>query len=525
MGIAIPGLGSGLDVNSMITSLMQAESQPQTQLKTQQSANSVKAGAWTSLATIITSLQSAGEALNTPALVPAVTGTSSSPSLASVSIAASATPGSVTFRVKNLAGAQQLASSGLSATDTVDASTTVMSSWTGGTGSPAPTVTATNTLASTHHTVQVVGSGASAVALVDGTSQKWDANSNQVLTLADGTVVDFGGAATAGTFSVGIAKTSSGATVADLAAALTTAGGPARAALVDTGDGTTTPDTLVLTSNATGKVGALTVTSTYAPLNYHGEGPGTASGSHMTELAAATDATLVVGSGSGAMTISKPTNTVTDLLGGATISLVAADPDTDVTVSIARDTSGTVKKVQDLVTDLNGALSWIGTNTAWDSTKNTGGPMTGESGVRDVADGLVRAMQTMPATGSLHALADLGITLQRDGTYAVDSTKLQSALTADPDGFATYVSSLAGAIATSATAATGTDGAITLGKAATATTDKQLQDEIDSWTSRLSDIQTRYEKMFSDLDVAMNQLKSQQSQLTSALASLPTNSG
>ena len=63
MGLSIGGLGSGLDTQSIISQLMAAEAGPQNTLKAALSTNTVKAGAWTSLTTIVAGLQGKADAL------------------------------------------------------------------------------------------------------------------------------------------------------------------------------------------------------------------------------------------------------------------------------------------------------------------------------------------------------------------------------------------------------------------------------------------------------------------------------
>ncbi len=237
-------------------------------------------------------------------------------------------------------------------------------------------------------------------------------------------------------------------------------------------------------------------------------------------LRQAQDAEIVLGDGPGAVTVHKSSNTVSDLLAGATIALTKADPTADVTVTMAQDNAASTKKVHGLVDDLNAVLGWVKTNTAYDVTKKTGGPMVGDGSVRGLASKLTGAMQSQPATGSLKALGQIGITFQRDGTYAIDDTVLSKALAADPDSVASYVSALATAVSGVTTAANASGGAVQVGKDSTSARAKDLQGRIDGWTLKLQSIQTRYQKQFSSLDVAMQSMNSQMAALQQQLKTL-----
>lgn len=510
MGLSIGGLGSGLDTQGIISQLMQAEGIPQSTLRGQLSSNSVKVGAWTSLGTIVASLKTTADTVRTPAGLVATAATTNSPGQVTVSSATTAAAGSLTFRVARLASAQQLTTGSTgSPTTVIGRASTVITAGHDQVG--ATSVTTGDAAVTGRHTVVVTGSGADVAVTADGlpatltTSDTGDTS----LLLADGTTVRFAGAPRAGTLSIGIAVTASDtSTMADMATALSVAGGPARAALVDSGSGTD-PYRLVLSSTTTGAAGALRVSSTVPGL-------GTT-----TELRQAQDAQVVLGEGAGALTISRSSNTLTDLMPGVSITLTKADPATDVTVTVTRDDDTVAKRVKSLVDSLNATLGWIKTNSAYNVSTSKGGPMVGDAGVRNLASQLTDAMQ-MQGPGPLKSLGQVGIALQRDGTYTFDDAALRSALTKDPDAVAGLVSTVAGAVDTVATAANATNGVVDIGKRGVAANGTDLQTRIDAWDQKLKDIQTRYERTFSALDVAMSRMNSQMASLSQQLKSLPT---
>lgn len=608
MGLSIGGLGSGLDTQSIIAQLMSAEAGPQNTLKAALSTNTVKAGAWTSLTTIVKGLQGKADALTAVGGLSATSVSTNAATQVSVTGSSLATPGSLTFRINSLASAQQLTTGGLAGpTAVVGKSTTVLTAGddvvgatavTAGTGAvtghhtvvvgatassaavkgtlPTAALPAGNTLevsaggnsttidlsgapvdpaqwrsyvqaqldasgtaakvegsgtsfvlrstaTGKDATLTVGGTGASALGLTAGTTNGDDVSvivdgvaasmtddpaGGRLLTLADGTSVRFADGPKAGTLSIGLAVTTSDtSTMADLATALSGAGGPARAALVDTGGG---PGTyrMVLSAASTGAAGALKIQSTNADL-------GTT-----TELRPAADAEIVLGQGASALTLHRSSNTVTDLLPGVTINLIKADPLTDVTVEAARDNTSVTKKVQDLVAGLNDTLSWIATNSKYDTSTQTGGPMVGDSGARQLSSDLISSMFSQASGGTLSSAGQLGISVDRDGVYSVDEAKFTAALTSDPDGVAGVMNAIAGAVSGVAKTAQATNGVLDVGKASTAANAKDLQTRIDDWDLKLTDIQARYSRTFSSLDVALGQLNSQKSWLTSQINSL-----
>jgi flagellar hook-associated protein 2 len=113
------GLGSGLDLNTIIDGLMKIEAQQQTRLKTQVTNHTQLVNVYQQLNAKYSTLQTAAQGLNLPTNWMAKAATSSSANVtATASI--SAISGSLSFVVKNLASAQTVASTGtVASTDTV----------------------------------------------------------------------------------------------------------------------------------------------------------------------------------------------------------------------------------------------------------------------------------------------------------------------------------------------------------------------------------------------------------------------
>lgn len=111
MAITASGIGSGLDINGLVTSLVQAEREPverriiqqQTQLQAQLSATATLQG-------VLGGFRSAAQALTNPSAWQARTATSSDPDSFTASAQANAAAGSYSVQVVQLAEAQKTAS-------------------------------------------------------------------------------------------------------------------------------------------------------------------------------------------------------------------------------------------------------------------------------------------------------------------------------------------------------------------------------------------------------------------------------
>lgn len=144
------------------------------------------------------------------------------------------------------------------------------------------------------------------------------------------------------------------------------------------------------------------------------------------------DAQITLGSGAGAITVERATNTVTDLIQGVTLDLKQTTA-AAVTVTVNDDIDASVTAVTDMVKALNAALDTIGKESKTSSESGASGPLALDSTVRTLQGRLRGALSGAVNAGSAYPTASsVGITFGRDGRYVVDETKLRDALEADP---------------------------------------------------------------------------------------------
>ena len=119
MAITSAGIGSGLDVESIITGLMGIERKPLTALTTEKTAYQSKISAYGTLKSALTSFQTSVSALSTASKFNAQTLTSSNTSVLTASSNGTATIGNYDITVSQLAKTQKLASTGFTNTSDV----------------------------------------------------------------------------------------------------------------------------------------------------------------------------------------------------------------------------------------------------------------------------------------------------------------------------------------------------------------------------------------------------------------------
>lgn len=362
----------------------------------------------------------------------------------------------------------------------------------------------TTTTAGKDHTASL--GGGPAVELRPGATVELSAPAAADGTVGRLTVTAGSGPLTAGTATTQVVRTTSSSTVADVVAALGGTGSPVSAALVETGDGSTTPSRLLLTAAATGTRGALQVTTTLDSLRSL-----TVDGDRVPAL----DATLTVGG----VPITRSSNTVDDLLPGVTLDLL----DTGVTtVTVTRDTEAMGTRAKGLVDALNALITSVGTQTRPGSEGVRGGPLASSSLARSVLPQIQSAGYGATGSATTRALSQLGITVERSGSYAFDSAVFSKAVAADPDGATALLSSFATSVVSAAEQLTAPDGLVssagrTAGREATS-----RQAQIDRLDQRLEIVERRYRSQYAKLDAAMAVLNAQSSRLAGQIGGLPT---
>src|SRR5215218_4657885 len=98
-GSIISGLGSGIDLQSIVTQLMGAERAPESKMNSLRLAALSSQSAWSDIANKLTTLQTAAKALNTVAVAQGASATSSDASTLTATAAAGAIPGTTSINV------------------------------------------------------------------------------------------------------------------------------------------------------------------------------------------------------------------------------------------------------------------------------------------------------------------------------------------------------------------------------------------------------------------------------------------
>lgn len=406
MGISSPGIGSNLDVNGIVSKLMAVESQPLQNLAKKEASYQAKLSAFGNLSSALSSFQSTVAALSAPGKFQSISATAADTTIITGTATSKAVPGSYAVNVTALAQAQTLATAG-------------QTSLTAPIGDGVPT-----TLSFQFGTIS------------GGTLLNGKYVSNPSATPPNPTFTQDANQPS-GTVTIDSTNNS----LQGIRDAINKANIGVTATIVS--DGSATPYHLVLTSNKTGVTSSMKITVTRPPtapantalsdlLAYDPAGT-----QNLTQSTAAQNAALTVNG----IAVTSATNSVSEAIQGVTLNVAKVG---STTLAVARDTASVQSAINDFVKAYNDLNKTTGMLTSYDPATKRAGPLLGDASVRTIQS-QVRSVLTSALSGqsgSLNTLAQIGISLQKDGSLSVDSTKLQNAITSNFNDIAGLFSSM-----------------------------------------------------------------------------------
>ncbi|MBZ9666002.1 flagellar filament capping protein FliD [Pseudomonas sp. LMG 31766] len=480
----ITGIGSGLNINEIVTALVNAEKAPKTnQLDNLEKQTTTRISAIGTLTGAMNSFKTALDALNKPSLFESRTASTSNSSVLKATATATAPAGTYSVQVQQLAASSKVALQSVSgvgnAPATFNSGTLEISA--GNTSISVDVTAANNTLAGMRDAINEVGknSGISATIITD------DSGSRLVLSST---------------------KTGEGN---DIQVAVTE-------------DGETTGGNALTTQAFTpvadpGNAGAF-----LKPSSDTGAGG---------VISQAKSAKLTIDG----LQLVRDSNKIEDALEGVTLDLVAAQSATDLTdgktinLTVGVDKSSVKSNLQKFVDAYNALITSSAQLTAVvevEGSKPVAGPLVGDSTVRSILAGLRNEIVSMTGGGDagVRALADLGITTDKDGKLSLDDDTLTKALDTNFDQVGAYLTGsdgLMGRLSGFVSNYVATDGVLKQRDSALRDTLKSVDSQRESLNKRVESLQTRLYAQYNAMDSLVGQLTRTSESLSGMLANLP----
>jgi flagellar hook-associated protein 2 len=224
--------------------------------------------------------------------------------------------------------------------------------------------------------------------------------------------------------------------------------------------------------------------------------------------------------------VQRATNQVVGAIQGVTLALTATTT-APVDVTVAADSQGLATKIQSIVTAYNSVLSKINSAAGKGSTKAGNSELASDSTLRGITNRLSSALQTVNGSGKYNTLGSVGLSLQRDGKLALDTTKLNAAVSADASAvtalFAGTSSTNTGVMGTLSSAIkaynqAGT-GLLTQHQTDLQSRVKTMTNSVNREQDRLDRYQTLLQKQFSAMDTKVTSNNSDMSYLSKLYSS------
>ena len=387
MVISVSGLGSGLDIEALVTGLVNAERVPaESRFSRNENRLDTELSAFGRLRNSLASLRDAAETLKNPTFFSAMAGTSSDDASVGITVDRTAASGDYQVAVSQLARSQSLAS-------TVNYASLT----------------------------EVVGEGELVIEF--GTPQYAGTDPDKYTSFA---------ADAAKTLTLDISAANGNNTLETLRDAINNEEAGVTASIVADG----ASYRLLLTSDETGVANSiqLSVTDT-------GDGDSTnnsglsalaynSTTQNVLQAAEARDALFSVNG----LDLSSADNTVEGVIQGVELSLSKVTT-ADTTISIGADTDAVVSAVETFVEAFNSYRALMKDLTSYDSTTETAGTLNGDFTTRSL-DSAMRSIlgnTVSGLTGSIRSFADIGIDIDRYGDMTFDSEDFLSAFRSDPD--------------------------------------------------------------------------------------------
>lgn len=566
----ITGIGSGIDISSIVKALVDAERAPkQSQLDRLETATTSRISAVGTLRSVVGEFDSTLSSLKALSAFQKQTVSSSNSSVLTATASGTVVNGSFSLQVQQLASSSKVALQSVSGGSTATFGSGTLTIGVGSSSFDVTVAAGSNSLSAISEAINTSGQSlgvsssivtdASGSRLVLSSSKTGAGNDLTVSAVQDGVTSGANALSTLvfnkGSASAQLPLVASGASATFKSGSLAIASGSVNLN-VAIADG----DDLATISNAINTAGAgqgissrietvdggarLVIDSsngenlTITPAD---DGMGSLGSNSLSVLASTANSQgKTVNEAKSAMftvdglAVTKDSNTISNVIGGVTLNLVSAQSASDladgktVTVSISQDKATVKTNLQKFVDSYNKLVSTVGQLTAVvkvaEGEAPVTGPLLGDSSIRSMMSGLRNQLVKMSDDLDMRSLAQMGVTTQKDGTLKIDSATLDTALAGNYDKVANFLAGEAG-LMTRLQAVTSpfskSAGILAQRQDALQSTLQGVDKQREALELRIGKVQERLLAQYNAMDQLVGRLQKTSDSLASALANLP----
>lgn len=455
--ISSAGVGSGINVESLVSSLMSVEKQPLTKLHSRQTSYESKISALGTLKSALATLQTAAKAL-TPATgstatasLSAYKATLADSTLATATTTSSAVAGSYSLEISALAASQRYA------------------------------------LGKTF--------AAGATALDFGT------DSSRTLTF------------TKGSSTTTVTLDSSQNTLAAVRDAINKAEPGVSASIVTDTSG---KQNLLLTATAGGTANAVTIGGTATFIDPAAPGSPIGAASAFTQTLAASDAVVKIQG----ISIATNGNSITNAIDGVNLELTKTGTTTLSVTRDNTDLKSKLDTFINAYNSLNTSLKSLGAYNASTKTAAVLNGDSTLRGIQSQVRNTIGSVPASLSGATYKTLSDIGIAFQSDGSLKIDSTKFDKAASTNFSATAAVIGAFGSTMKTTTTNLLASNGVIASRTDGLNSSVKSVGKQIDALERRLSIIEKTYRAKFTALDTSMTSMTTTSNYLSQQLTLL-----
>ncbi len=466
MPISSPGIGSGLDVQSIVSQLVAIEQRPLAQLQSKQVTYNSQLSSFGQISSKVSALQDAAAAMAKPDAWTKTSSSSSDSASVTVTSSGTAASGDYAVMVSRMAKAQNLASAGFA------------------------------------DSAAVIGTGRLRIETGSWTNLGPPSSATTAFTAKSASLP----------FDIEIVQGE------DTLAAIRTKINDAKAGVTASIVNDSTGARLVIRSNETGAENALRiteidengapVTGALAGLTFDPTGGATPS---LTQTVPAQDALATING----LDLVSASNTFKDVADGMSFTALKVTT-AEVNLKVGIDTASFKNAIGKFVSAYNAVNTTLRELTKYDDAAKSGAILQGDRTALTIQGQLRSLIQGTGGTSStIKRLGDLGISLQRDGSLSTDDAKLTTALN-NPAEVALAMASKADAAAADrgiaalfesfGKAVTGAEGTLTSRTASLTNRIKLNSKDQDTFNARIEATRTRLLAQYSALDTKLASL-------------------
>lgn len=463
-GITFSGLSSGLDIESIVTRLMQLESVNLNRISSQQIQLQNRQNIYGDMRSKLVSFNTALSAINSTTAFTTVSGASSDDKVASITADSSAQAGVYQLEVFKLAQAHKVSSTAqatsgdalgfagefmvngksvkVEASDSLAQIASKVNSTgvgvtasviNGGAGNAYLTFTASQTGAdSAIRLSEVSGTALSSLGFLNGSAtarESVDADTVRSQSFSDSTtkLSDLTGSSKSGTFQIGSTSISidfATDSLQGIADKINASGSGATATIV------------TVTENGKSRA-KLEISDGGIPASFSDpdgvlESVGVLQRGYASSVVAAQDAEYKLDG----LSMKSATNTVSNVVPGATMTLLKADAvdGAKTTLTFTQDTKGLKDKLKAVAAAYNGVMGYINDNSKFDTETYQSGALFGDSLASQVEQDIGQAIFGTVGSGDFRSLVDIGFSVDSSGSLSFDESKFDTAYDKDAAG-------------------------------------------------------------------------------------------